>query len=1116
MKTRLLKSLLGLCAASILLVLLGAAFLYGWVVPNMDTLRPRIEAYLSEQVGHTVQIQNITAESTGLLPSFDVRGVRILDASEKPALILGRVQVSFSPVSLLTFHINRLTINAPQLEVTRDIAGKLTIAGFPITAQAQSGKGLDWLFSQKEIVIKGGTLHWLDLQPHLIGMSSALPEATFTNVSITFKNGIRSHDVQLEATPPAAFGRAFQATGKFIQPLLETHAGHWQAWSGSLSAKTEDIPELAKQLTAELVLPARTLVATGTQIQLNALTPVAKMFGLQLPLSPAQNAALDGRIEHLTVHVLNVTQPMDHIRMQATLAKPDVQGDIDVTWRAQGEKATDGLLEAKGNLVKLDLAALHRYLPESMAATLQPLLQSSLRQGTVKDATFTIKGSPKDFPFTNAKTGELRAQGKIADGHFVWGTAPALTRAQGTFDLNGAQLRLSDVRTVVANLPVSGAMLISDLRKPVLEIDVGAKGAVSNWLELMNTAALKPLTNGALASSEGTGLVDAQCHLRLPIDDLAQRKISGSVQFLDASLKLNSQTPPLTHLKGKLIFDETVHPAIQLQNLRGVLLGGDIQLGGNSQRITGTGTVSAEAIKAWRGFSHLAGATPYRFTLDLQGNTGLAIESSLVGMQLDLPAPLKKSAATAWPLRYTQRKTLPTQDHISLTLANVLGAEFIRDTSGRKTGDAAKVLRGNFAIGVGSTATLPELGVSAHLKLDELDADAWRSILLPSSTGAGTATPDNVWTSYLPTQFAAEIGTIKIGNRSFERVAVGASKMGGAWHINADAKDFSGYVEYRSGANTQAGQLYARLERLSIPDTSSKSQIEQLLANAAPSTLPALDLVVEEFALLGKKIGRLEVNAVNQRAKGYLRTGAAQEWRLQKLNITNPDSELKATGVWTPSDKADARRVDLQFNLDIADSGAMLTRMGQPRTIKDGKGNLQGRIAWIGSPLAWHYPTLTGEIKLNIAKGQFLKIEPGSGGRFMSVLSLQALPRLLTLDFRDVFSDGFAFDSVTGDAQITEGVLRSNNLQMKSVLALVSLDGTVDLAKETQHLHVLVLPDINAGGVSLLATLINPVVGAVTYLTQLVLRRPVVAAATKEFTIEGSWRDPKVVQIKKK
>jgi uncharacterized protein YhdP len=236
---------------------------------------------------------------------------------------------------------------------------------------------------------------------------------------------------------------------------------------------------------------------------------------------------------------------------------------------------------------------------------------------------------------------------------------------------------------------------------------------------------------------------------------------------------------------------------------------------------------------------------------------------------------------------------------------------------------------------------------------------------------------------------------------------------------------------------------------------------------------------------------------------------------VQKLNITNPDAELKATGVWTPAESSNARRVDLQFNFKVTDTGALLARFGQAGTLKDGNGGLQGRVAWVGSPLALHYPTLTGQVKLDIAKGQFLKINPGNAGRFMNVLSLQALPKLLTLDFRDIFSDGFVFDSITGDAQIVEGVLSSNNLQMKSSLALVSVDGQVDLGNETQNLHVLVLPDLNAGGVSLIATLINPVIGAAAYLTQLILRRPVIAAATREFNIDGSWREPNVVQVKK-
>ncbi len=1119
----LIKSLLALFATSALLVLMCAAFLYGWVIPHMDSLRPRIEVYLSEQVGHTVQIENIAAEASGLLPSFDLKGIRILDATGQPTLQLGRVQVSLAPLSLLTFRMDSLTIDALELEVTRDAAGMLTVAGVSVMPKATPSKGLEWLLSQKEITLTNSTVHWLDAQPHLFGASNALPEATFKNVFLTLKNGIRSHDIELQATPPVGFGRSLQVIGGFTQPLLETRASHWQAWSGSLRAKAEDIPSFAKQLTAELTLPATTLVATGEHIPLAALAPFTKMLGHPLPMSPEQSTALKevrGEMEQVTLHLLDANKPTFQARVQTKLASPDAAGDFDIAWTSKDGTVQNGIVDAKGRLAHIDLAALHKYLPESISPVTRQSLQSMLQKGVAKDVTFSIKGAAKDFPFADPKTGTLRMQGKISDGQLALAHFPALTQTKSLFDLNGLQLHFDDVQTVIADLPTQGSIHIHDLRKPELDIHAEANGAIASWLELINTTQLKAMTNGALATSKGTGAVNAQFQLSLPIGAVAQSKVSGSVQFLDNSLTLSSASVPLTHIKGKINFSTVGSPAFQLHNLHATLLGGAVQVTGDSQRITGHGTVDADALKAWKAYpqiqGRLHGSVPYHFALDLQGLGGLVVESSLVGLQLDLPAPLTKPAATAWPLRYTQTPVGTTQDRIELTLSNLVAAEFIREKRGVQEGGAVKVLRGNFALGVGGSSVLPALGVSAHLRLDELDVDAWRTLLASTNVETDTSTPENSVVNYLPNQIAAEVTTLKVAHRHFENIVLGASKIGSTWRMNAEARDFSGYAEYRLPARAQTGQFYARLKRLTLPDANSQAQIEQLLANTAPTALPALDLVVDDFELLGKKIGRIEINAVNQRAKSYLGAGVRQEWRLEKLNIINPDSELKATGVWTPGDTLDTRRVDLQFRLDVADSGAMLTRLGQLGTIKDGKGSLQGRVAWVGSPQALHYPTLTGQFKLNMAKGQFLKIDPGSGGRFMSVLSLQALPRLLTLDFRDVFSDGFAFDSVTGEAQILEGVLSSNNLQMKSVLALVSIDGSVDLAKETQNLHVLVLPDINADGASLLATLINPVVGAVTYFTQLILRRPAVAAATKEFNIEGSWRDPKVIDLKKK
>ena len=158
---------------------------------------------------------------------------------------------------------------------------------------------------------------------------------------------------------------------------------------------------------------------------------------------------------------------------------------------------------------------------------------------------------------------------------------------------------------------------------------------------------------------------------------------------------------------------------------------------------------------------------------------------------------------------------------------------------------------------------------------------------------------------------------------------------------------------------------------------------------------------------------------------------------------------------------------------------------------------------------------MTGNFNVNVENGQFLKADPGIA-KLLGVLSLQSLPRRLALDFRDVFSDGFAFDFLRGDVTIEQGIARTNNLQMKGVNAAVLMEGQADIAKETQLLKVVVVPEINAGSASLLTAAINPLVGLTTFLAQVILRRPLIEANTQEFLVDGTWVDPRVTRVERK
>jgi uncharacterized protein YhdP len=51
--------------------------------------------------------------------------------------------------------------------------------------------------------------------------------------------------------------------------------------------------------------------------------------------------------------------------------------------------------------------------------------------------------------------------------------------------------------------------------------------------------------------------------------------------------------------------------------------------------------------------------------------------------------------------------------------------------------------------------------------------------------------------------------------------------------------------------------------------------------------------VVDDFELRGKRLGRVEIEAVNRGGEG-----AQREWRLNKFNILTPEATLTATGNW--------------------------------------------------------------------------------------------------------------------------------------------------------------------------------------------------------------------------
>jgi len=260
-----------------------------------------------------------------------------------------------------------------------------------------------------------------------------------------------------------------------------------------------------------------------------------------------------------------------------------------------------------------------------------------------------------------------------------------------------------------------------------------------------------------------------------------------------------------------------------------------------------------------------------------------------------------------------------------------------------------------------------------------------------------------------------------------------------------------------------------------------------------------MDLIAERFTLLGRELGRAEIAARPQ----------GKQWNIDKLIVLNPDAELRGTG--SRSYAEGVSRMALTLELKVTDVGKFLARVGYPKMVQGARAQLDAALSWNGEPQAVDWPSLDGRLRLKASDGQFLEIEPGLG-KLVGLMSMQMLPRRITLDFRDVFSDGFKFDQISSTLDVTRGVMSTRDFQMSGPAAELEMRGQTDLAAETQDLKVKIVPSLGDTASAAVA-LLNPAIGAAALLAQRALKNPLGQILAYEYAISGSWSDPQVKKL---
>ncbi|MGK5025517.1 YhdP family protein [Janthinobacterium sp. RB2R34] len=828
---------------------------------------------------------------------------------------------------------------------------------------------------------------------------------------------------------------------------------------------------------------------------------------------------------------------------QLTFRQQGLRASLRGTHRMPLDGKNLGQVDLTGMLDNFEINTIGRYLPLQTPEHLRHWLTGALEGGVARDVSLRLRGELEHFPFkgdtpAQRKQGEFRVAGKLDNGRLNYapgefaesgplaGKAPLWPQAEkikgsfvferGRMEIHGdtattGGVALTNVKAVIPDLTVFDTLL---------DIEGNAAGPMQELLKYVSASPVLGWIDHFTDETTASGNARLALKLHLPIERMLDAKVQGGLQLAGNDVVLFNDMPPVLGVQGKIEFNEK---GVNLNGLNGNLLGGPLAISGGSQpdgsiQVRLAGAMTVDGLRktyptpvVQRLAKHLNGSARYNGLITARDHQlVVSVDSSLAGLGLDFPAPLKKPAADSMPVKFTLAANAANAaglrtDEIRIALGSGLAARYQRQKQGK---EAWRLVRGG--IGVNTPAPEPDSGMMLNVNLKSFDVDSWIAAgsAIAGSGGADSAAdtgdaPD-IAQYIVPDMMAARAGELMLGERKLENVVVGATHQKDVWQANIDARQVSGYVTWVE-TPSGLGKMTARLSSLIIPESAANDVKDLLEGKSSAQSIPSLDIVAERFELFNKQIGRLELQAYNTMA------ASGREWRIGKLLLANTDGALSGNGKWVVKDGQST--TSLRFGLDIIDAGKLLDRFGFADTVRRGKGKMSGDIAWNGLPYALDIPSLSGQIEMNVESGQFLKQDPGAA-KLLGVLSLQALPRLLKLDFHDVFSEGLAFDGITANASIKRGVVTTDNLKMHGVAATVLMHGSADIANETTNLHVVVIPEFNLGtGPLVYALAVNPVIGLGSFLAQLFLRAPMMKALTYHMQIAGPWKSPVVTKL---
>lgn len=797
----------------------------------------------------------------------------------------------------------------------------------------------------------------------------------------------------------------------------------------------------------------------------------------------------------------NISQPNDLKISRLVLENKDVK----VKARGALNFSDDISMAIYSEAEDINVANLHYYWPREVGLNPKTIeyLEESLLDGKVPFAKFVWQGSVDAFPFKE-KDGQFDIQAEASNIKFLFEPDwPVARNINAKVSFENEKLTVNATRGNLLGAKVKSAKaILPDLEAPNEEvlIDIKAESDFASYQQIYQQSPLKNILGEELVKinfSEKLNL-DLDLDLLLKKEDV-EVSVDGLIDFQGNNIQGIPYNIKLSNTLGQLRFTDT--GAIS-KNLTANLFGNPINIelkvdeftdNDSFLQIDATGQVNlSNAAKQIIGFSPLQTKGLSKFFVhyksDEKGsNESLIIRSNLIGTSIKGPDWLAKKIDEKEPFLATIFKVDDTLK-LRTSYSNQLSSQLdINMTSLLPSG----------VIKLGSMATqtvaIPNSGVAIEGYFDEIKVAEWLDAIHVKASEEGD------WPDW--------IDRINITTPYLEFAGLAFTKV----RIN-DARDDLLEQEFRFNLFSEQ----ARANLIYLKNGQKKLAIENLNINFSDNDASELNISDDTIQIALEQYDNWTFECQRCKVNGY-------EFGPVSLTSNYQDGAIKIKGDAFVGDQLSSaingeithNNTELKFDFDIPNPDGLLKYWGLDGDVRDTETVAALSLAWPGRLHDFSLNKTNGYLKLDTKDGSIKNLSD-SKARIFSLFSLQSIPRRLSLDFSDLFTEGFFYDKITGHFAIEKGVLITEKVEIDGTAADVAVNGKVDLNNQTVDQQVIVTPKLGSSLPVLAGWALEPTTGIIMLIVSKIFEPALNVVSSIEYKISGDLEDPEVVEVSKK